>query len=276
MARFVNHNGSIVEEGTAIVSARNRSLRYGDGVFETMRLINGRIHLDDLHFERLFNALTILKFNIPSNFTDVYLREQVLSLCIMNELQESARIRLNVFRKEGSLYDIVDHTPNFVIEASETGENHFIFNQEGLVLDVYDKARKSCDAFSNVKTNNFLPYTMAAMFAMENNLDDCLILNTYGRICDATIANVFSVRDNIVYTPPLSEGCIAGVMRRHLLRILPQQGYIVTEKPLTLADVNVAEELFLTNVIAGIRWVKKFQERVYTNTVCTSIYSLLF
>lgn len=275
MAHFINHNGRLLEEDVPVINAANRGLRYGDGVFETMRLTNGQVQLSELHFERLFQALDLLQFRITPNFSMKYLTEQILFLCTKNRLLASARIRLNVFRKDGGLYDLVDHTPDFVIEAWDLVEGHLL-NESGLVIDVHSLARKSCDVFSNLKSNNYLPYTIAALYAKQNKLDDCLILNTNERVCDATIANVFCIRDNVIYTPPLSEGCVAGVMRRHLLQILPQKGYSVEEKPLAIGDLHDADELFLTNAISGIRWVETFQNKLYTNTFSRSIFSLIF
>lgn len=116
---------------------------------------------------------------------------------------------------------------------------------------------------------------MGALYAKQHKLNDCLILNSYGRICDATIANVFWIYDHTVYTPPLLEGCVAGVMRRHLLKILPTQGYLVEQKNLELIDLQQANEVFLTNAISGLRWVKHFREKEYTNILGSKIYALL-
>jgi branched-chain amino acid aminotransferase len=274
MPHFINFNGIFLEESTPIVAAGNRALRYGDGVFETMKLVNGEIKLNDFHFERLFNALSLLQFRTPQGFSIDYLQEQILSLCTKN-LLASARVRLNVFRKNGGLYDLLDHTPNFVIEAGTLPQENFTINDKGLVIGLYDKARKSFDTFSHLKSNNYLPYTMGALYAEANDLDDCMILNSNERICEATIANVFWVRDNAIFTPPLSEGCVAGVMRRHLLNILPLNGYSVQEQPLTVSELKNADEVFLTNAVSGIRWVEKFQDKAYTNAVTASIFSLL-
>jgi branched-chain amino acid aminotransferase len=275
MPHFINYNGKFISEQTPIVNAGSRGLRYGDGVFETMKLVNGVIQLEVFHFERLFGALELLQFNIPVHFTDAFLREEILSVCTKNNLNKAARIRLNIFRKDGGLYDPVDHIPNFVIEARELPDNYFRLNENGLIIEVYKEAMKSCDAFSNLKSNNYLPYIMGALYAKQNKLNDCLILNTHERICDATIANVFWAYNKSIFTPPLSEGCIAGVMRRHLLQILPLQGYEVQEKNLEPADLQQAEELFLTNATSGIRWVKEFQGKRYANTLSAAIYPLL-
>lgn len=275
MPHFINYNGKLLHEDTAIVTAGNRGLRYGDGVFETMKMENSEIKLWAFHLERLLNAMVLLQFKLPVHFDGSFLKEQILSLVMKNNLASAARIRLNIFRKNGGLYDPVDHSPEFLIEAWNLPENFFRLNENGLIVDVYNDVRKACDAFSNLKSNNYLPYAMGALYAKENKLNDCLILNIHERICDATIANVFWVNDAIIYTPPLSEGCIAGVMRRQLLQILPAKGFTVVEKSLEIADLQKAQELFLTNAISGIRWVKEFQGKRYSNNVVNGIYPLL-
>jgi branched-chain amino acid aminotransferase len=262
-------------DDTPIVPAGSRGLRYGDGMFETMKMVDEELRLEQYHFERLFKGLELMKFSLPSHFTAAYLREQVLSLVEKNNLKKAARVRLNTFRKNGGLYDPVEGSPDFVIEAWPLPENYLRLNEIGLIVDVFDEARKSCDRFSSIKSNNYLPYVMGAFYARENKLNDCLILNSHGRICDATIANVFWVKNKCVYTTPLSEGSVAGVMRRHLLDILPKKGFNVEERILEIADLQKANELFLTNATSGIRWVKKFRQLEFENTLSATIYELL-
>ncbi|HMF70840.1 MAG TPA: aminotransferase class IV, partial [Flavitalea sp.] len=74
------------------------------------------------------------------------------------------------------------------------------------------------------------------------------------------------------FTPPLSEGCVAGIMRRFLLRELPQYGFDIEEKPLTISDIENADECFLTNAISGIRWVREFRKTTFTNSITAEIF----
>ena len=276
MPHFVNYNGRLILEDTPIANSGNRGLRYGDGVFETMKMVDREIRLKSYHFERLFMGLHLLRFEIPEYFDARFLEEQILSLCEKNNLGKAVRIRLNIFRKNGGLYDPVDHIPEFVIEAWELPEHYFRLNDNGLVVDIYPDARKSCDLFSSIKSNNYLPYSMGALYAKEHKLNDCFILNIHDRICDATIANVFWVRGNSIYTPPIAEGCVAGVMRRHLLNILPKSGYMVEEKLFGIEDLTQADELFLTNATSGIRWVKEFRRQQFRNDVINELVALIF
>ena len=258
------HNGQLFREGKAVISPDNRSFRYGDGLFETMRVVNGNIILKQFHFERLLQGMKLLQFDIPDFFTASHLEADILSLCNKNRM-DNAVLRLVVFRSDGGLYDLEDMRPNYIIQSLALQKMSFLRESEdGIVIDIYEDATKACNKFSSVKSNNFLPYLMAALHAKQKKLGDCLILNQYGRIADATIANVFIIKSNKIITPPLSEGCVAGVVRRFFLETLPVNGFNVEEKPISVEDLQQANEVFLTNAVRGIRVVKKFRDKTYT------------
>jgi branched-chain amino acid aminotransferase len=160
-----------------------------------------------------------------------------------------------------------------VIECWPLKESVNKLNENGLVIDIYPDARKSCDIFSNLKSANFLPYTMAARYAKENKLNDCLVLNTTGRIADSTIANVFIIKDGAITTPQLQEGCVNGVMRRYLIEQMRAMNYEIREEALTASNLELADEVFLSNAINGIRWVKQCQNTIYTNVKTVEIYN---
>lgn len=252
--------------------ASNRGYRYGDGLFETIKVLNGQILLTNYHFERLFSGLSLLKFEIPRYFTKEKLEQNIHLLCRKNECEKLARVRLSVFRGNGGLYD-EDEVLQYLIECWPLNESVNKLNENGLIVDIYLDARKSCDKFSNLKSANFLPYTMAARYAKVNKLNDCLVLNTNGSIADSTIANVFIIKKDVVITPGLEAGCINGVMRRHLLARMPDVGYEVRETAVLVADIETADEVFLTNAINGIRWVRQFGDKTYTNTKTIEIYN---
>ncbi len=263
----MNHicfNGKIVSEAEPVLRASNRGYRYGDGLFETMKVVNGKILLGDYHFERLFSGLSLLKFEIPSLFTPEKLQQEILTLCRKNECERLARIRLSVFRGNGGLYD-ADKTLQYLIECWPLNETINNLNENGLVIDIYPDAEKGCDKFSNLKSANFLPYSMAALFAKENKLNDCLLLNINGSIADSTIANVFIIKNGVVITPGLEDGCVNGVMRKHLIEKLQTMGYKLRIEAITVSTLKAADEVFLTNAINGIRWVKQFRDKMYTN-----------
>ena len=273
MAVFFNYNGNLLREGTPVAGPASRGLRYGDGLFETMSIREGAIQFKDLHFQRLFAGLEVLKFIIPRQFTELMLEEQIRALCKKNGLSSDARIRLMAFRSNGGLYDPHSFIPDYCIEAFPLDPPGY--NSNGLVVDIYRSAYKSCDMLANLKSNNFLPYAMAALWAKEQKLNDAILLNSFGRICDTSIANIFMVSNGKLVTPSLNEGCVAGVMRKWLVQHLPSLGFIIEEREITLQGLQEADELFFTNVIKGIRWVRQCGDKYFTNGLATKIYHAL-
>jgi len=269
--------------------ADNRGYRYGDGLFETIKIINGKIVLENFHFDRLFSGLIRLKFVVPGSWNAKKFHSEVAELCKKNQCEQLARARLSVYRGNGGLND-ENKNSDYLIEAWPLEETLNRLNENGLIIDIFNDARKSCDQFSNLKSANYLPYAMAAIHARENKYNDCIVLNIYGRICDSTIANVFLIKDETIITPPLSEGCVAGVMRRWLVEAIsngqfssslietPERQKInlnIQETPITVGDLESASEIFLSNSIYGIRWVKQFGKVIYSNSATSNIYNQL-
>jgi branched-chain amino acid aminotransferase len=256
------------------LTADNRSFRYGDGCFETMKMYQGRILMADLHFERLLTSMNRLHFDVPLNFTKEYFTRLITDLCNRNGVSRLARVRLTVFRANGGLYEPMDNTPNFIIQCGELNRKVFELNENGLSVDIFSDARKSSDKLSSIKSNNCLAYVMAAMFARQQMLDEAILLNHQGRIADTTNANVFIVRGQRMITPPLSEGGVCGVMRKYLMKAdLP---FKIEEHPLSITDLENADEIFLTNAIHGIRWVGVFRDSNYGNATATILHEILF
>jgi branched-chain amino acid aminotransferase len=272
---FVNFNGKLFPDNEPVLTASNQSYRYGDGLFETLKMVDGEIALFDRHMDRLFAGLQLLQYKIPALFTREQLHAAILALCKKNKCETPGRIRLSVSRGQGGLYD-GDNKLQFLIECWPAGEQVMRLNENGLVLGSYDQIRKSCDAFSGIKSASYLPYVMAAQMARSQHWNDCLVLNPFGRFCDSSIANLFWIKENLICTPPLSEGPVAGVMRAWLLEQLPAAGFAITEKNCTLEELATSDELFLTNAMYGLRWVRSFQDYTYSNTIAQKIYNQLF
>lgn len=270
---FICYNGKFIAASEPVLTADNRSFRYGDGCFETMRAVRGEVQLSELHFERLMASLHLLHFDAPHTFTRTYFTRLIAELCSRNNHNRLARVRLTIFRSDGGLYAPENNHPNFIIQSWELDRQVLELNEKGLVVDIFPEARKSCDKFATIKSNNCLPYIMAAIYAKQHRLNETIILNAKDRVADTTIANLFIVNDKKLITPPLSEGCVCGVMRKHIIDMdLP---YKVIERPLTIADLENADEIFLTNAITGVRWVGQFRDNNYGNAAAVILHELL-
>ena len=262
----VNLNGKLLNADQPLIAAQNRAFRYGDGLFETMKCVNGRIALGHLHFERLFSGMRQLMFLVPGWLTAAFLAEQIQHLIAANQHKCISRIRLMIFRGSGGLYDFSEL--NFLIESFPLDATAV---KDDLVIGIFGEARKSQDRYASIKSNNFLPYVMAAHYAKNAGWDDALILNASDRIADSTIANLFIIKDNLISTPALTEGCVAGVMRRYLLEKLKSASYQVAETTITPALLYAADEVFLTNAVSGIRRVKTAGDTHYRSSLSTQI-----
>lgn len=262
-------NGKLLPADKPALMVDNRSYRYGDGLFETIKVIDQNISLEKFHFERFFGGLKKMEFKIPALLTTENLKQQILLLCKKNKCNSLARVRLSVFRGNGGINESNDDL-QYVIECWPVNESVNQLNENGFVIDLYPEARKSCDKFSTLKSANYLPYVMAARYAKENKLNDCLLLNIHERIADSTIANIFLIKDQKLFTPPLSEGCVDGVMRRFII-----EQYEVNETVLTSNDILSADELFLTNAVYGIRWVGQFRDKTYRHSKTSEMHDAL-
>ncbi len=271
---YFNYNGKIFAKNENIISQQNRGLRYGDGIFETIKLKNGNLILSDEHFARLWKGMQLLKFEIPKLFSPEKLETEILELTTKNKLS-TARVRLTIIRGDGGIYDAQNHAPNYIIEAIALPEDNGRLNSNGLQLCFYETAKKSIDAFSNCKTNNYLPYFMGALYAKENLCNDAVILNSDGNVCDSTISNIFYIKENVVYTVALTQGCVAGVMRNFLIDKIRELGFAVNETVTTKKNLLEADEVFLSNSIYNIRWVAGLENKIYTNKITCSIVDKL-
>lgn len=272
---FLIYNGLLISPGTPFLDERNRAFKYGDGLFETMRVYNGKIVNQAFHFQRFFKGLGLLKISFPPSFSENLLMENILTLLNENRPGDHVRLRLMAFRGGNNIMDNPAEEIHYIIEAMKT-EAPVILNQPGLKVDLFEDSQKSCDVFSNVKTNNYLSSIMALHYAHEQLLDECFLMNAYGRICEAAISNIFIIQRGKVITPSLSEGCVEGVVRRWLVENLSRLGLEVLEKKVLMEDIWEAEEIFLTNSLKSVRWVKDFRGKRYTNNITSGIAQFVY
>lgn len=267
----LNFNGNLIDSQTPIATAANRSLRFGDGVFETMFWDGYKIENLDFHFDRLFKGMTVLQFDLSHGFSREFLSDEIKKLCERNSPALRARVRLNVFREDGNVLLPVSNKPVFIIESSAYPEE----NPAPLRLTIYKGEMKSTGILSNLKTNNYLLNTLAIQFAKENGFDDVIILNSRGNICEASSSNLFMVQKGVLFTPALSQGCVAGTKRRELLEKLPALGFQIEETIITKDMIFEMEEIFLTNAIRPIRPVICIDNTYYSRELTGTLARLL-
>jgi branched-chain amino acid aminotransferase len=272
MPGFFVFDGKQYPENARILGPESRAFRYGDGIFETMRVHCGEIPLAGYHFERGFRGLAQLGFQKPVHLTSVAIISEILSLCRKNGHPDSARVRLTFFRGDGGLYDPVSPIPHYTIQTWALPGHYRQLNENGLVLTLYPDEWKPNGILANLKTTSALLYVMAARYARSRQCNEAAVLNPFGRIADASIANIFWLRDGILHTIPLAEGPVDGVMRRFILEKAHAEGRDVVQCPADREELLEADEIFLTNALYGIRWVKEFEGRVFPAIQSPQLY----
>lgn len=265
-ATYLNLNGNIVDASQPVFTAANRAFRYGDAVFETIRLMNGEILFFEKHLARLTRSMELLGMNLHEDLTFHNLYLTIRHLDQVNKLKGNGRIRLEVFRNDGGLYTPYSNDVSYVIETSPVAAENYRLNDIGLKIELYTDIKKPVSRLSNLKSSNALYYVMAGLHKNKLKTGDCLVLNTDGRIAEAISSNIFLVKDNMVSTPSLTEACVAGIMRDNIIEHLKTQRVSISEKGIAVEDVLQADEIFLTDVINGIRWVGAFRDKRYFNT----------
>jgi branched-chain amino acid aminotransferase len=261
---FINFNGEIVPDGTKMLSNRNRGFKYGDGLFESMRMMKGNLKFADQHADRLQRGMKALKIDGYSQTDAWFLKEKADELAARNKAKH-ARVRLTVFRDAEGLYTPSLNKMGYCMELQPVDEPRYFLNEKGLIMDIFTEVPKPLNYLSNIKTCNSLPYVMAGIFKAQNNLDEVFLLNQNGYLCEAGSSNVFVWYKSHLYTPALSEGCIEGVMRQVVINIARKNNIPMTEAQINPEILYEADEVFLTNASRGIQSVMGYGVKRYFN-----------
>ncbi|HEY2581043.1 MAG TPA: aminotransferase class IV [Mucilaginibacter sp.] len=261
---FINFNGEILPADTKLITVNNRAFRYGDGLFESMRMIKGQLKFADLHADRLQRGMRALKIEDYSQIDAWFLKEKADDLSRRNK-SKNGRLRLTVYRDADGLYTPSQNRMAYCLEFQPLDENRYLLNTKGLLVDVFTELYKPCNYLSNIKNCNSLVYVMAGLYKTQNKLDEVFLLNQNGYLCEAGSSNVFVWYKNKLYTPALSEGCVEGVMRQVIINLAKKMNTPVTEAQLNPEILYEADEVFLTNASRGIQSVMGFGIRRYFN-----------
>lgn len=264
---YLNFNGSILPSDHPIFEAHNRGFRYGDGLFESMRFLKGKLKFSEMHIDRIQKGMKLLKLDNYSLIDTWFIREKTEELIRRNKVGADARIRLTIFRDSGGFYTPDSNKFAYLLELHKLDDSQYVLNKKGLIIDVYDEVPKPVNILSNSKTSNAMIYVLAGIFKNQNALDEVLILNQNGFLCESVSSNVFVVYDRKLYTPALNEGCIAGVMRQVVMRLAKENNIELVEAQINPDILNEADEVFLTNAAKGIQWVMGYNHKRYFNEV---------
>ncbi len=264
---MINFNGNIINSNLNQLH-NNRAFLFGDAVFETLKVVGNKILFFEDHYFRLMSSMRILRMEIPMNFTMEFLEEQILSLISQTEKASAYRVRFTVFRDSEGLYLPNTNDVGYLIKVNLLENSLYTISEQMYEVDLYKDFYVSKQLLSTIKSTNRVLNIMGSIFAHENGLQNCLLLNDTKNIVEALNSNVFMLLGGKLITPPVSEGCIAGIFRKQILAEAKKMEDIqVIEQPISPFDLQKADELFITNVITGIQPITKYRKKEFQSTL---------
>lgn len=274
---MINLNGGLVENSHANISVQNRGLAYGDSVFETIRVINGKIIFWEDHYFRLMSSMRIMRMEIPSNFSPEFLEEEIQNLVKENNLASSpARIRLTVYRKQGGYYSPETLDIEYAIMAEKLPDSFYLLKAEPYEVELFKDHYINSGLLSTIKSNNRAVNVLGSIYARENAYKNCLLLNENKTVVEALNGNIFLILENKIKTPPLSEGALNGIVRKQILSIIKNMPNLeIEEAAISPFELQKADELFITNVIVGIQPITKYRKKEFGVVVAKELLSKL-
>jgi len=261
---MVNYNGDLVDFEDAKITPNNRALKYGDSVFETIKLVNGKLIFWEAHYFRLMASMRMLRMKIPMSFTLEFLENEILKTAKATNSKNNLRIRLTIIRKDGGFYLPLTNEVDYLIESQEI---NFV-NKSIYKVDLYKDFYVYSGHLSTVKTNNKMIHTIASIYAKENELDNCILLNERKGVVEATNASLFLVKGLVIKTPPLTEGCLKGIAREKVKSIIEStKDFTLEETVISPFEIQKADEVFLTNSILGVQPITNYRKKEFSTEI---------
>lgn len=274
---MVNYNGQLYSETTRFLNQENRGLQYGDALFETIRVVNGKIFFWEEHYFRLMASMRILRMEIPMDFTMEFLEEEIVkTLKASNLEQKGARVKILVIRKPGGFYTPTDNAIDYMVTAAPLNNLFYVLQKDSYEVELFKDYYVNPDMLSNLKTTNKILNVVAGVYAKENGYQNCLLLNNRKQVVECINGNIFLVKDKNIKTPPLEDGCLNGITRNILVGMLETlEDYEITQESISPFELQKADELFVTNVVSGIVPITKYRKKLFKKNVAQNLIGKL-
>lgn len=260
---MINCNGTI-QDSSAIEIDNNRGFLFGDAVFETLKVVDNKVLFAEDHYFRLMASMRICRMEIPMNFTLEYFEEQILSLTNFLQISNAARARMTVCRNSNGFYLPESNAVDFIVVAQKLNSKQYLISNDFYEVELYKDFYISKHLLSTLKTTNKMINVTGSIFAKENDYHNCILLNDDKNVVEALNGNVFMKIGNSIVTPPISDGCLNGIMRKQLIALINKmEGFECVEKSISPFDLQKSDELFITNVISGIQPITKYRKKEF-------------
>ena len=262
---MINYNGNI-QESSNITIENNRGFLFGDAIFETVKVLDNKVLFAEDHYFRLMASMRICRMEIPMNFTLEYFEEQILNIANSLKIADSCRARMTFFRKADGFYLPSSNDAEFIVTALKLNSKEYSVSNDFYEVELYKDFYITKHLLSTLKTTNKMINITGSIFANENDYNNCILLNDDKNVVEALNGNIFMKTGNSIITPPISDGCLNGIMRKQLIKLINKmEEFECIEKSISPFDLQKADELFITNVISGIQPITKYRKKEFVN-----------
>lgn len=273
---MLNFNGELFTDDVPMLNATNRGLQFGDALSEELRVVNGVIYFLEDHYLRLMSSMRILRMEIPMNFTMEFMEEQILKTVATQDVTGTTGIKFTIFRNGGGGYAPSIHEISYIITADVLANPFFTIDEQEYEVELFKDFYQSSGMLSNLNTTNRILNVLGSVYAAENDYQDCLLLNEAKMVVGALSGNVFVVKGKNIKTPPLTDGCLDGIVRKKVMEIILRlEGYVLLEESISPFELQKADEIFIINSIDGIIPITKYRKKIFTNTTARDLVGKL-
>ena len=264
---MINLNGIIISKSTEVLNSNNRAFKYGDALFETVKVKDLKVCFIEDHYFRLMASMRMLRMEISMDFTLEFFESELINTVKHNNL-EGARVRFTVYRQDGGLYNPLTNQVDYLIEASPLT----LVIKENYKIDLFKDYYIYSGLLSTIKTTNKITNVLASIYAAENEFDNCILINEKKQVVEAINGNIFIVKGEVIKTPPISEGCVKGVARKKVIEIVSKiEKYTLQETMILPFELQKADEIFITNVLVGVQPVLVYKKRTFKTKVSNEL-----
>lgn len=273
MSKYISFNGELLMEDKPVLTVKNRAFRYGDGLFETIKAHDYTLLFLDDHLRRLEKGAEMIGLKTPQFLNSTWLYNEAKKIMQRSRLKDTV-VRLALYRKGGGRYTPVTNEADVIISIDEA-PGSFGLNKKGLSVDVYTDHLKPITQLGGLKSSNALYYVLASNYKRLKGLDEAILVNESGHVCEGTSSNVFVLMKQKLITPGVTQGCVPGVMRKQVIEIAKKGGIEVLQSPIHPETLNMADEVFFTNCSTGIRWVLAYRNKRFFNKFSSQLVEYL-
>ena len=259
-------NKKLIPSENPCIRYNDRGFTLGHGLFETILVKKGAVPAIDYHWARLNASAPVIGTKIP--FSQQELESMLSELIIENNLQDKiagARVTITHGESERGILPLHTPQPNFLIAVFECATPV----ERPYSALIVNTRKNEHTASARIKSISYLDNILAKQEAMNQNYDEALLLNTASNLADGAISNVYLVKDGEIFTPPVADGALPGVVRCILLEEFNTR-FSITERSISVPDLLDADEVFLTNALMGVKPVNRLNTKEFGTFAITN------